>query len=77
MLSFALVFVTACAGAHPPTRADKSVFNYDSDLPVELAEDRRTSGTSTVVRHVTFTSPRGGDMSAMIFHLEQGRPARG
>jgi len=77
ILSFALVFVTACAGAQPPTRADKSVFDYDSDLPVDLAEDRRTSGTSTVVRHVTFTSPRGGDVSAMIFHPEQGRPHAG
>jgi uncharacterized protein len=69
--SFALVFATACAESQPLTRADKSVFDYDSDRPVELAEERRTSGTSTVVRHVTFASPRGGDVSAIIVQPEQ------
>lgn len=76
-LSFALVLVTACAGAQLPTRADVSVFDYDSDLPVELTEDRRADVSTTVVRHVTFTSPRGGDVSAMIFHPKRGQTRAG
>ena len=77
ILSFALVVVTACAGVQPPIRADGSVFDYDSDLPLELAEDRRISGTSTAVRHVTYPSPRGGDVSAMIFQPVQEPPRAG
>lgn len=77
LLSFALVFVTACAGAQPPARADKSVFDYDSDLPVVITQDRRTNSTSTVIRHVTFTSPRGGDVSATIFNPEGRQPRAG
>lgn len=76
-MGFALVFVTACAGTQSPTRVDKSLFDYDSDLPVDIAEDRLIGDASTVVRHLTFPSPRGGDVSAMIFSPERGRTRAG
>ena len=64
----ATVLAAACTSdaANEVTRADRSVFDYDRTAPVELVESNTVDRGSVLIRHVTFPSPLGGKVSAVI-----------
>lgn len=88
VVGLATVLVVACGGAPDEvTRADKSLFDYDETAPIELVEKNTVDRGWFLIRHVTFASPLGGDVSAVITEptvpapeagviLMHGRPGR-
>jgi dienelactone hydrolase len=62
-----VLIVVACEGAADQvTRADKSLFDYDEIAPIELVEKNTVDRGAFLIRHVTFVSPLGGEVSAII-----------